>query len=166
MIIQDVWRDGRKITDTLNGVKFTNRNGNIRFIAIFVNQSWRECLLVDRVDADFLLEYEMPNGGVFYQEWTATIEGSFAYVRTINPNRMPVKWRGAITQFYSGTTEQKPSVNLIKKQLDYAKMQAEMLPKAEEFEPDEVTRWLVHNQRRWILHYIEKANNMLERLQE
>lgn len=163
MIIQDVWRDGRKITDTMNGVKFTNRYGNIRFVAIFVNQGWRECLLTDKDGADFLLEYEMPNGGLFYQEWTATIEGSFEYVRTINKNRPPVKWRYS---FKAKGPELKPTIQQVREQLNYAEIQAKTLPRANQFQPDEATRWLVDNQRRWILHYIRKANEMLERLEQ
>ncbi len=92
--------DGR-IIDQYHGIVFypVKPPRYLTLRQIFVNQGWRSAWLVDRHEAAFLFGYEMPNGRIFYQEWTAVPygeKGSFEYCRTINAKQPPVVWRQAL----------------------------------------------------------------------
>lgn len=59
---------------------------------VFVNQGWRLAHVIDKRGADLLIQYEMPNGKQYLQEWTATLDGSYRFRKSVNRKRLPTKW--------------------------------------------------------------------------
>lgn len=60
---------------------------------LHINQGWRNASLIGVSGAEFLFEYEMPNGKYYLHSVGLDSHGYFKTIgKSVNKNRLPHKW--------------------------------------------------------------------------